>query len=93
MAQQKIRVAVVGFGISAKVFHLPFIHTLTGKYELVSILQRKGSEAHEKYPAVKIARDIEEVVTDTGIDLVVITTPNDTHFPYAKRALEAGKHV
>ncbi|MFP1452077.1 Gfo/Idh/MocA family oxidoreductase [Escherichia coli] len=27
------------------------------------------------------------------IDLIVIPTPNDTHFPLAKAALEAGKHV
>ena len=93
MAQKKIRVAVVGFGISAKVFHLPFINMLTDKYELVSILQRKGNEAHEQYPSVKIVGDIDELVADTDIDLVVITTPNDTHFPYAKKALEAGKHV
>ncbi len=30
---------------------------------------------------------------DPDIDLVVIATPNDTHFPLAKAALEAGKHV
>ena len=31
--------------------------------------------------------------TDESLELVVITTPNDTHFDYAWRALEAGKHV
>nr|VUD30707.1 oxidoreductase ydgJ [Raoultella sp. NCTC 9187] len=30
---------------------------------------------------------------DPNIDLIVIPTPNDTHFPLAKAALEAGKHV
>ena len=93
MPSKRIRAGLVGFGISAKVFHLPFINALTDKYELVSILQRKGNEAREKYPSVKIARDIDELVADPEIDLIVITTPNDTHFPYAKKALEAGKHV
>ncbi|MBX3254104.1 MAG: oxidoreductase [Chitinophagaceae bacterium] len=93
MAQQKIKVGVVGFGISAKVFHLPFITTLPEQYELVSILQRKGDEAKAQFPQAKIVRTIEELVQDPEIDLVVITTPNDTHFPYSKMALEAGKHV
>ncbi|MFT3747726.1 MAG: oxidoreductase [Agriterribacter sp.] len=93
MVKQKIRAGVVGFGISAKVFHLPFITTLPGQYELVSILQRKGNEAKTQFPQAKIVRTIEEMVSDPDIDLVVITTPNDTHFPYTKMALEAGKHV
>lgn len=94
MAQQKkIRVGVVGFGISAKVFHLPFITTLPEHYELVSILQRKGDEAKAQFPQAKIVRTIEEMVNDPEIDLIVITTPNDTHFPYSKMALDAGKHV
>lgn len=93
MPPKRIRAGLVGFGISAKVFHLPFINTLTDKYELVSIVQRKGDEAREKYPFVKIVRDIDDLVADPEIDLVIITTPNDTHFPYARKALEAGKHV
>lgn len=93
MDQEKIRVAIIGYGISAKVFHLPFINTLTGKYELKVILQRKGNEAQEKYPDVTIARNIDEVVANPDVDLIIITTPNDTHFPFAKKALEAGKHV
>lgn len=93
MTQPKIRVAVVGYGISAKVFHLPFITTLSGQYELVSILQRRGGEAQEKFPGIRIAREFGELTADPTIDLIVITTPNDTHFPYAKSALESGKHV
>lgn len=93
MANKKIRVGVVGYGISAKVFHLPFITRLPDEYILTNILQRRGDEAREAYPGVKIVRTIEEMVTDPDIDLVVITSPNDTHFPYSKMALEAGKDV
>ncbi len=93
MAKPTIKTGVVGYGISAKVFHLPFIASQTDEYELVSILQRRGEEAKEKYPFVQLVRTIEELVADPQLDLIVITTPNDTHFPYAKMALEAGKHV
>jgi len=93
MSKKKLRVGVVGFGISAKVFHLPFINALSDQYELTSILQRKGNAAGEAYPSVRISRDIDELVSDGSIDLVVITTPNDTHFPFAQKALLAGKNV
>ncbi len=36
---------------------------------------------------------MEELLADPSIDLIVITTPNETHFPYSKAALLAGKHV
>src|SRR5689334_18075602 len=89
---QPIRVGLAGYGISATVFHAPFFETMP-EYELVAVLERTKNESQKKYPSVKIVRSIEELVTDPSIDLVVITTPNETHFPYAKAALEAGKHV
>jgi scyllo-inositol 2-dehydrogenase (NADP+) len=88
----KIKVGLVGFGISAKVFHAPFI-TTDKNYELVSVLERNKQESKEKFPGVQVVRSIDELLQNKDIDLVVITTPNETHFPYAKAALEAGKHV
>lgn len=93
MPAGKLKVGVIGYGISAKVFHLPFITSMPDEYELVTILQRKGNESQEKFPFVKIVRTIDEMLSDPELDLVVITTPNDTHFSYARKALEAGKNV
>ncbi|WP_207514262.1 oxidoreductase [Longitalea luteola] len=87
-----INVGLVGFGISAKVFHAPFI-TTNNNYRLVSVVERHKAESREKFPSVQVVRSIEELLNNDSIDLVVITTPNETHFPYAKAALEAGKHV
>jgi predicted dehydrogenase len=87
-----IKVGLVGFGISAKVFHAPFI-TTDKSFELVSVVERNKQESKEKYPGVQVVKSIEELLQNEAIDLVVITTPNETHFPYAKAALEAGKHV
>ncbi|NII27254.1 oxidoreductase [Pseudoflavitalea sp. X16] len=89
---QPIRVGLVGFGISATVFHAPFFVTLP-EYELVAVLERTKNESQKKYPFVRVVRSIEELVADPSIDLIVITTPNETHFPYSKAALQAGKHV
>ncbi|PWT78330.1 MAG: oxidoreductase [Bacteroidetes bacterium] len=90
--QNPIRVGVVGYGMAAKVMHLPFITTLK-EYQLVSILERNRDDSKEKYPDAKIVRTIDEMVSDPSLDLVVITTPNDTHYSYTEKALMNGKHV
>jgi scyllo-inositol 2-dehydrogenase (NADP+) len=87
-----MRTGIVGFGVAAQFMHLPFIVT-NPDYRLHSILQRHGDTAKEKYPGVKIARNLEEMLTDDQLELIVITTPNDSHYDYAYRALEAGKNV
>jgi scyllo-inositol 2-dehydrogenase (NADP+) len=87
-----MKTGVVGYGAAAQFMHLPFIVT-NPKFQLQTILQRKGNEAQEKYPSVKIVRSLDEMLIDKSLELVVITTPNDSHFEYAWRALEAGKHV
>ena len=87
-----VKVGLVGFGISAKVFHAPFITTVPG-YELVSVVERTKNDSQQLYPGVRIVRSIEELLADASIELVVITTPNETHLPYTLQALAAQKHV
>jgi len=89
---EPLKVGLVGFGISAKVFHAPFITTVPG-FELVSVLERTNTESPQTYPSVRVVRSLEELVDDKEIQLVVITTTNETHYPYAEKALQAGKHV
>lgn len=87
-----ISTAVISYGISARTFHIPFLKTIPG-FSLDMILQRSGNEAAVAHPGIKIVRSIEEVLADPGIQLVVICSPNTTHFEYAKAAMLAGKHV
>ncbi len=87
-----IRVGLVGFGMSGRVFHAPFLHTLP-QYQLTAVVERNRNEAEKIYPHIKTYRNLETLLESDDIDLVVITTPNETHLPYAKAALLAGKHV
>ena len=89
---ERIKVGLVGFGISAKVFHAPFITSLP-EYELISVVERTKNDSQQLYPTVKVVRTIDELLADSSIDLVVITTPNETHLPYTLRTLQAHKHV
>lgn len=87
-----MKTGVVGFGAAAQFMHLPFIITHP-EFELTTILQRHGDSAKERYPFVHIARSLEEMLADESLELIVVTTPNDSHLDYAFRALDAGKHV
>lgn len=89
---QTINAAILSFGLSGKVFHAPFIHLHPG-FKLKAIWERTKSESTEIYPYVHIARSMEELLDDKSIELIVVNTPTGTHFDYAKKALEANKHV
>ncbi|KAL2211769.1 oxidoreductase family protein [Sarocladium strictum] len=95
MASKVFNVGVVGYGMSAKVFHIPFI-TSTPELKLYAILQRtpkEGNSAPNDHPNVKHFTDTESLLADSEVDAIVITTPPDKHFELTKAALEAGKHV
>jgi scyllo-inositol 2-dehydrogenase (NADP+) len=87
-----IDAGLIGFGLGGKAFHAPFLASVPG-LRLAAVLQRKGNEAAEIYPGTKIVRSIEELLEVPSIRLVAISTPNDTHFPFVKACLEAGRDV
>jgi len=87
-----IEVGLVGFGLAGRAFHAPVIRAVPGLH-LAAILQRSGTEAAEKYPDVRIVRSMDEMLAMKEIRLVVIASPNETHFPFAMQCLEAGRDV
>jgi predicted dehydrogenase len=87
-----IDVGLIGFGLAGRAFHAPVIRAVPG-LRLAAILQRSGSEAAEQYPDVRIVRSVEELLSIGSIRLIVIATPNDTHYPFARQCLAAGRDV
>jgi predicted dehydrogenase len=87
-----LRVGLIGFGLAGQAFHAPVIRGVAGM-ELACILERHGSRAKERYPKVRVARSLDEMLSDQTINLCVVATPNDSHFSYAKACLEAGRDV
>ncbi|KAG1753884.1 uncharacterized protein EDB91DRAFT_1043575 [Suillus paluster] len=98
MSLSPIKTCVLGVGLAGLTFHVPFVLALPELFTLTAVLERNpqtpGGKVHQRFGATtKIYRTIEEVVNDPEIELVIVGTPNDTHYPLAKAALEAGKHV
>ncbi|HEU4903464.1 MAG TPA: Gfo/Idh/MocA family oxidoreductase [Flavisolibacter sp.] len=89
---QPIKTAVLSFGMSGSVFHAPFLHVHEG-FEFYAVWERTKNEAQKRYPEVKTYRTLDELLADSTVDLVIVNTPNSTHYEYTKKALEAGKHV
>src|SRR5947199_8356290 len=87
-----IEVGLIGFGLAGRAFHAPVIRAVPGLH-LAAILQRSGNEAAEKYPDVRIVRSLDELLAMKEIQLIVIATPNDTHYPLARQCLAAGRDV
>lgn len=54
---------------------------------------RRLVEIERLYPGVRTLSDFDDLVGDPEIDAVAICTPLNTHFPLARAALAAGKHV
>jgi predicted dehydrogenase len=87
-----IEVGLVGFGLAGRGFHAPVIQAVEG-LRLAGVVQRGGDDAKKIYPDVRIVRSVEELLRIKTIRLVVIATPNQTHFPLAMQCLEAGRDV
>jgi predicted dehydrogenase len=87
-----VRAGLIGFGLAGQAFHAPVIRGVPGM-ELACILERSGTRAQENYPAVRVARTIEELLADKEIRLCVVATPNDSHFELARACLLAGRDV
>ncbi|MCW2254622.1 scyllo-inositol 2-dehydrogenase (NADP+) [Providencia alcalifaciens] len=87
-----IKVGIVGYGYASKTFHVPFIATLP-EYELTAISSSNPAKVSADWPDVAVVASPEELFSNPEIELVIIPTPNDTHYPLASEALAAGKHV
>lgn len=89
---QTISTALLSFGMSGKVFHAPFIHLHEG-FRLLGAWERSNKLIRDAYPGTRSYASLDELLADDSVELVVVNTPTYTHYEYAKRALEAGKHV
>ncbi|WP_437857221.1 oxidoreductase [Sorangium sp. So ce363] len=89
---QRVYVGLVGYGLAGAVFHAPLIRSVP-RLRLAAIATRREGQVMADHSGVAVHPTPEVLIAEPGIDLVVIASPNETHFPLARAALEAGKHV
>ena len=87
-----IQVGLIGFGFAGRIFHSSAIAAVEG-LELAAIVQRTGSEAALAFPHAKILPSVDALLAEASIQVVIVATPNTTHFPIAKQCLLAGRDV
>lgn len=87
-----LKVGLIGYGYASKTFHAPLIAG-TPNVQLVAISSSDAEKVKKDWPTVSVTSSPETLFNDPNIDLIVIPTPNDTHYPLAQKALAAGKHV
>ena len=81
-----IRVGLIGYGYASKTFHAPLIVGTPG-LELAAVSSSDEAKVKADWPTVAVVAEPEHLFNDPNSDLIVLPTPNDTHFPLAKAAL------
>jgi len=91
MTGKTIRVGLIGYGFAGKSFHAPLIAAVPG-LELTVVGTSRREAVLTDYPGAAVCA-AEEVAARPEVDLVVVATPNESHFPLAAAAMRAGKDV
>ena len=95
MADNTINVGVVGTSWWADAMHLPALASHP-KAATIAICGRNRENARKMadiWSIPNVYTDYAAMIADAGLDAIVISTPNDTHYPITMTALEAGLHV
>jgi len=87
-----VRAGLIGYGYAGRIFHAPLIAATDG-LTLAAVATAQDAAVRAAWPGVETLPDPADLFARRDIDLIVIATPNDTHAPLARAALEAGKHV
>ncbi|KXG74711.1 Gfo/Idh/MocA family oxidoreductase [Thermotalea metallivorans] len=93
--KEKVKVGLIGFGLGGRVFHAPVIYSVEHLElaKIVSTREETAAMARQIYPQAVVVPDADKLLEDEEIELVVVATPNTSHFEYASKALLANKHV
>jgi scyllo-inositol 2-dehydrogenase (NADP+) len=87
-----LKIGLVGYGYAGATFHAPLIGH-SGRAVVSAIASSQTEAAGKAWPAARIVADLAALLADSAIECIVIATPNNTHFEFARRTLAAGKHV
>ena len=89
-----IQTGIVGYGLAGRLFHAYLVSRTVG-LKLAAIASRdpeRRAQAHRDW-SVDTHTTLADLLSDDGIQLVILATPHHTHSSLAIEAMEAGRHV
>lgn len=89
---KSVKVGLLGFGLSGRVFHAPFLQA-HGGFEITMVSSSRAEEVRLILPQAEVVAAPEQVLNNPEIELVINCAPNQFHYTLTAAALEAGKHV
>ncbi|OGE36539.1 hypothetical protein A3B45_00455 [Candidatus Daviesbacteria bacterium RIFCSPLOWO2_01_FULL_39_12] len=90
----KLKVGVIGLGYWGPNFVRNFIrYERTQLVWVCDISEKALKKTCQGYPYLKSTQNYHDLLKDNSLDLIIITTPPNSHYIIAKKALEAKKHV
>lgn len=88
-----LTVGFIGNGKSANRYHIPFILQRSDKIKIKMIYTRKHSrDVWDEIPDVIYTEDLQELLNDQEVQVIIISTPSQSHYELAKTVLNAGKN-
>jgi scyllo-inositol 2-dehydrogenase (NADP+) len=92
MEAGQVRVGLIGYGLSGATFHAPLIKAIKG-LRLTRVCSANADKVLCDFPGMHIVAEPAALIESDEVDLVVVATPNTTHYSLARQALLANKHV
>jgi predicted dehydrogenase len=87
-----IGVGLAAFGMSGRVFHAPLLKN-NPHFRIRRVMERSKNEADRFLPGIPVSRSFDALLNDQSAQVIVVNTPDSSHYALAKESLEAGKHV
>lgn len=88
----EIGVGLIGYGLGGRAFHAPYVGVTPGM-TLRAVVSRDSAKVHADLPDMRVVPDVAALLAEPGIDLVIVSSPDELHAQHALAAIRAGKHV
>ena len=95
-SKDKINIAIIGVGSFCRTIHLPNLNSMKTIFNISGVMNRSGHNAlsvMKQYDINFSTTSTYQILQDTNIDSVLISSRHDSHFNLTIEALKAGKNV
>ncbi|MCL2835069.1 MAG: Gfo/Idh/MocA family oxidoreductase, partial [Treponema sp.] len=91
-----MKAGIIGLGEVAQLMHIPVLNDMQDDFVITAVADVSPSLTAyiaDKYKIKTSYSNAEELIKESGADVIFVLSPDQYHCEYVERALEAGKHV